>query len=128
MSHWAEGYVGKKYRFGQYDCAVMVEEVNREQFDRHIKMPIQRVAGLRNQSRMISNLQADYAVPTKQPKEGDGVLMHSRGRISHIGVYCEINNEPYVLHAMRNAGQVTLHKISALPPLGLKVEGYYSWL
>ena len=48
-------------------------------------------------------------------------------RPSHIGVYCEVDGNKCVLHAMEGAGMVVLHRIRDLDKYFLKVEGYYTW-
>jgi len=125
-AHWALHYVGLPY--DQHDCAELAVRVQREQFGRTIALPTTRGTGLRGVSEQIDNLRADYAVPVLTPEEGDAVLMQSRGSINHIGVYCDIGGEPYVLHAMRNAGQTCLHRLRNLGGIGLTVEGFYRWL
>lgn len=124
--HWSARYVGTSYAAG--DCAELAARVQREVFGREVRLPTERGHGLRDRTRQIEDLKADYAARTETPAEGDGVLMVSRGRIEHIGVYCEIDGMPYVLHAMRNAGQVVLHRLRDLAHQGLVVEGYYRWL
>jgi len=75
----------------------------------------------------MSDLVETYGKKTDIPEEGDAVLMMCRGRPSHIGIYCVVNNEPCVLHAMENAGMVVLHRIRELNRVFLTVEGYYAW-
>ena len=53
--------------------------------------------------------------------------MFGRGKLSHIGVYCVIGYVPWVLHAMRKAGQTVRHLLRELPLMGLNVEGFYKW-
>lgn len=124
--HWAQQYVGQPYIEGEHDCAAFAARVQREVFRREIFLPTAR-AGLRGNARMIDTLAADYAVPTTTPRDGDAVLMVSRGRLSHVGIYCLFGNVPYVLHAMKNAGMVVLHRIRDLDNQGLTLEGYYQW-
>lgn len=75
----------------------------------------------------MTDLVALYTKPVDDPKEGDVVLMLCRNRPSHVGVYCDVNGEPSVLHAMENAGMVVLHRIRDLPKVFLSVEGFYKW-
>jgi len=123
--HWASKYVGTPY--SEYDCAELAVHVLHEQFGREINLPTTRGAGVRGISNQISDLQSDFADETSEPAEGDAVLMRSRGRINHIGIYCYANGEPSVLHAMRNTGCTCLHKLRELQNLGLVLEGFYRW-
>ena len=123
--HWSVQYVGTPY--SENDCAELAVRVMHEQFNKQINLPTTRGAGLRGISNQINHLQSDFANETQKPNEGDAVLMHSRGRLNHIGIYCVVNGEAGVLHAMRNAGQTCLHKLRDLQNLGLKVEGFYTW-
>lgn len=129
MAHWAEGYVGMAYIPGELDCAVLAERVSREVFGRALALPHERASG--GPFALPAQIQAalaDYAERTDTPEEGDGVLLRARGRLTHIGIYCRIQGEPYVLHAVRGAGQVLLHAVRRLPSVGFEVEGYYRWL
>ncbi len=125
--HWAEVYVGMPYEAPENDCAGFVVRVMREVFGREIGLPTAREASLRGQSRQILAYRDVVAEPTENPREGDAVLMYGRGRLCHIGVFCRIAGRPMVLHAMRSARQVTLHRIRDLEALGLKLEGFYRW-
>jgi len=123
--HWAETFVGIPY--AENDCAQFAARVQREVFGKHITLPSQRAAGYRGQSAQLVNLRDDYATPTDDPIDGDAVLMVGRGYLNHIGVFARIDSEPWVLHAMRNAGHVVLHRVRDLPRYGLTLEGYYRW-
>lgn len=124
-SHWAVAYVGLPY--ASADCAQLAERVQREQFGRELALPTERAVGLRELSRQIDDWRHRLAEPTRAPAEGDAVLMLARGRLMHIGIYCLIEGQPHVLHAMRNAGQACLHLLRDLPRQGLTVEGFYRW-
>ena len=62
--------------------------------------------------------------------EGDGVLMaaaarrHSLGH--HIGIWCAVGGEPYVLHCLKGVGSI-LHPIRDLDRRALVLEGVYRW-
>lgn len=129
MTHWSVRYVGRSYVEGTLDCAALAALVNREVFGREIALPAERSFGLRGLTRQIEALKDDYAAPTDTPREGDGVLMVSRGRLEHIGVYCLIDGQPWVLHAHRGAGQVVLSRLRDLDNQGLKLAdpGFYRW-
>lgn len=127
MTHWSADYVGQRYVPIENDCAALAVRVQREVFGRAIALPSERGAGSLGLSRQIDHLRDDYAIPTERPAEGDAVLMKCNGRLSHVGVYCRIHGVEYVLHAMKNAGQVVLHRIRELDRVNLIVQGYYRW-
>ncbi|QWD55186.1 hypothetical protein [Polynucleobacter paneuropaeus] len=127
--HWSSRYIGQPYELGSADCARLLSRVRKEVF--HLPVPdeieIDRLKSRLGRVGQMNDLVAAYGESTDCPKEGDAVLMVCAGRPSHIGVYCEVNNEKCVLHAMENAGMVVLHKIRELDKFFLKVEGYYKW-
>jgi hypothetical protein len=124
--HWSARYVGLPY--AEADCAALAARVQHEVFGRAILLPYQREPGLRGMSAQIERLKADFAKRIEAPIDGDAVLMQSRGRLDHIGIYCIIENEPWVLHSARNAGQAVLHRLRDLGTQGLTLEGYYRWV
>jgi hypothetical protein len=135
MGHWAERYVGRAYVRDEFECGELAQLVNREVFGREIRLPSERPyrgkSGHARYKAMVCHLAAvkdDYGLRTDNPEEGDCVLLLSRGRPSHIGVYCRIKDEAWVLHCASNAREAVLHRIRALPQQGLAVEGYYRWI
>lgn len=129
MSHWSSIYIGQPYEAGHADCARLLGTVRKEVFDLPVpdEIEVDRAASRLGRVGQMSDLVSEFGVLTDSPIEGDAVLMFCAGRPGHIGVYCEINEEPCVLHAMENAGMVVLHKIRDLNRVFLKVEGYYTW-
>lgn len=125
-AHWSERYLGLPYVEGANDCGEFAARVQREVFGRAVRLPTERAAGRRGQSRQIESLLDTYGVRTETPADGDAVLMKS-GSLWHIGVYCGIQGAPWVLHAMKNAGQVCRHRVRDLAKQGLALEGYYRW-
>lgn len=129
MRHWSESYIGQPYETGSADCARLLSQVRKEVF----KLPapdeieVDRAASRLGRVGQMSDLISTYGIATETPNEGDVVLMYSRGRPSHTGVFCVVGGEPCVLHAMENAGMVVLHKIRELDRVFLTVEGYYAW-
>ena len=145
-SHWAESYIGRSYVEGRHDCADFVVAVMRERFGRELALPAHG-AGTRAWDRQIAALKGVYAVHVAPeargtmgapeargtmgaPREGDGVLMaaaarrHSVGH--HIGVWCAVAGEPYVLHCLKGVGSI-LHPIRDLDRRALVLEGVYRW-
>ena len=145
-SHWAESYIGRPYVEGRHDCADFVVAVMRERFGRELTLPAHG-AGTRAWDRQIAALKGVYAVHVApeargtmgapeargtmgMPREGDGVLMaaaarrHSLGH--HIGIWCAVGGEPYVLHCLKGVGSI-LHPIRDLDRRALVLEGVYRW-
>ena len=154
-SHWAESYIGRPYVEGRHDCADFVVAVMREHFGRELALPAHG-AGTRAWDRQIAALKGVYAVHVAPeargtmgapeargtmgapeargtmgtPREGDGVLMaaaarrHSVGH--HIGIWCAVGGEPYVLHCLKGVGSI-LHPIRDLDRRALVLEGVYRW-
>ena len=142
-SHWAESYIGRPYVEGAHDCADFVVAVMRERFGRELALPAHG-AGTRAWDRQIAALKGVYAVRRRAsrrrraelwgtmgtPREGDGVLMaaaarrHSLGH--HIGIWCAVGGEPYVLHCLKGVGSI-LHPIRDLDRRALVLEGVYRW-
>lgn len=128
MSHWSEHYVGMAYIEGTFDCAHFVELVQQQQFGRTLNLPKEHADDYRAQQRQIDAEKARFITPTDDPQDGDCVLIISRGRAEHIGVYCSIHGIGYVLHNHRAAGRVCLHRIRSLPAQGMDVQGIYRWI
>jgi hypothetical protein len=127
--HWSSRYIGQPYELGSADCARLLSQVRKEVFCLPVpdEVEVDRLNSRLGRVGQMNDLVAAYGDLTDSPSEGDAVLMICAGRPSHIGVYCEVNNEKCVLHAMENAGMVVLHKIRELDKFFLKVEGYYKW-
>lgn len=128
MAHWAESYVGRPYDEEHFDCAHLVELVLAERFGRELALPHEHARNYRAQARQIEELKGDYAEPTTEPAEGDGVLLKARGYFEHLGVLCVIGRERWVLHNSRPAAAVCLHRVRDLAVHGLELEGYYRWI
>lgn len=129
MAHWSEKYIGQPFILGEADCARLVCQVRSEVFglpvpnDAHIERAESRLG---RAAQMTDGVEA-FGVQVKTPAEGDAVLMMCLGRPSHIGVFCRVDGEDCVLHAMENAGMVVRHRLRDLPRAMLSVEGFYRW-
>ena len=128
--HWAEAYVGRAYVEGRHDCADFVAAVLRERFGRILALPAHAVS-VRGWDAQIAALKGVFAVRTTAPQDGDGVLMAAAGRARsighHIGLWCAVGGEPYVLHCLRGLGSI-LHPIRDLDRRALVLEGVYRWI
>jgi hypothetical protein len=129
MSHWSSQYIGQPYEINSADCARLLSRVRKNVFGLPVPedIEIERRASRLGRVGQMSDLVDAYGEKTENPVDGDAVLMMCRGRPSHIGVYCIVDGEPCVLHAMENAGMVVLHRIRELNRVFLSVEGYYTW-
>lgn len=127
--HWAEKYIGRPYALGHGDCAALVVNVIEYEFGYDLPEFVHACRAENRSSRdeQLKQLAFDATEPTDDPQEGDVVLMRCNMRPSHIGIYCVINGEPHVLHAMENARMVVLHKLRDLGKQRLTVEGFYKW-
>ena len=129
MSHWSEQYIGLPYQVGKMDCARLAAKVKHEIFGEYIPPEIDqdRAASLLGRAEQMYDLMSEYLCKTETPTEGDLVLMMSKGRPSHIGIYCIVGGQRSVLHAMESAKMTVMHRIRDLPKVFLTVEGYYKW-
>lgn len=127
--HWSQKYIGQPYVAGEADCARLVCQVRREVFGQPVpdEAEIERKASRLARVVQLTDGVDAFGQRTELPQEGDAVLMVCRARPSHIGVYCVVDGEPAVLHAMENAGMVVLHKLRDLSRVFLEVEGFYKW-
>lgn len=129
-SHWSDAYIGRPYMAGSADCAHLAAEVRREVFHDASVATIERIeraASALGRVHQVEELAARHGRRTAAPADGDAVLMLCRGRPSHVGIYCLIGTDAYVLHAMANAGEAVRHRLRDLPRVGLAVEGFYQW-
>lgn len=137
--HWSGRYVGRPYILGVFDCADLARAVQKEVFGRDVKLPQDRdykVAGsglgprerFSLMSQQIDRCKDDVARKTNTPIDGDAVLLIARGHRQHIGIFCFICGERWVLHASDGSNQVVLQRERDLNIRGLRVEGYYRWI
>ncbi|MDD9993219.1 MAG: hypothetical protein OXP75_15590 [Rhodospirillales bacterium] len=128
--HWAEAYIGRSYVEGAHDCADFVVAVLREHFGRTLALPA-HAATLKERDAQIAAFKGVYAVRTTAPRDGDGVLMAAAARRRslghHIGIWCAVVGEPYVLHCLKGVGSI-LHPLRDLDRRALVLEGVYRWI
>lgn len=127
--HWSDNYIGSPYETGEADCARLIARVRQEVYGLPVPSDVEvdRAASRLGRVGQMGDLVEMYGQRTDEPDEGDVVLMLCRARPSHVGVYCIVDNEPCVLHAMENAGMVVRHRLRDLPKVFLTVEGFYKW-
>ncbi len=129
MRHWADPYIGEPYIPNEADCARLYCRVSHEVFGRSIPggAEINRASSRLGRAAQMADVVRALGNPTESPCEGDAVIMFCAGRPSHIGVYCLVDGEPCVLHAMENAGMAVRHCLRDLPRFALRLEGFYKW-
>lgn len=122
-------YIGEPYIKGDADCAQLVCRVRREVFRGRVpnEADAERAASRLGRAAQLGDAVGEFATPTREPKDGDVVLMMCRGRPSHVGVFCVVDGERCVLHALENAGMVVLHRLRELHRVALEIEGFYTW-
>lgn len=129
MAHWSDNYIGDPYIRGDADCARLLCQVRREVFG--LPVPddayVERAASRLGRATQMADGVNEFGEAVTVPREGDAVLMICGGRPSHIGVYCVVDGETSVLHAMENAGMVVRHRLRDLPRVSLTIEGFYRW-
>lgn len=135
MPHWSCAYVGRPYVDYENDCGEFVRLVMREIFKREVNIPTERWyaseagrARLRSMAAQVEHALPDVVSPVDQPTEGDCVLMRSGSAVIHIGVYCEIDGEGWVLHAVERARQVILTRVRELEAKRFPLSGFYRWI
>jgi cell wall-associated NlpC family hydrolase len=127
--HWSEQYIGRPYKLGEADCAALCIDVIENEFSGEVPdfCKTYRENTRLKRAEQLEELAKQATQKTETPSEGDIVLMRCRGRPSHVGIYCLVDNESSVLHAMENAKMVVRHKLRDLPRYFLEVEGFYKW-
>ena len=129
MNHWAEKWVGREYRPGEFDCADMVREVVMERIGVDVPLPSDREWRGMLPSALIA-FGETVVETTLEPKDGDCVLMkihgHKRSLGSHVGVFALVNGRPWVLHALVDRGVVFV-PVDQIGRMSLEVVGYYRW-
>ena len=124
MAHWSDGYIGIPH--ARLDCAELVELVLREQLGRVVHFPQKESLDLFHRAALITKHCADFARPVAQPYDGCGVLMFSRGRMAHVGLYCAID-QAYVLHSDSQFGESVRIPLTRVAQTH-RIQGFYAWL
>lgn len=126
MAHWSDGYIDIPH--DSEDCGQLVERALREQHGKNVRFPQRQRDDLFHRAALIKQHAAEFAYPIPAPVDGCGVLMLARGRMAHIGLYCEIDFQGYVLHSDSLFGTSTRMPISRMVPPFYRIQGFYGWL
>ena len=128
MAHWSDKYVGQEYCIMTNDCGTFAVRVARDEFGKKVALPTHVPRSVREQqARILLEIGKDYGTPTDSPVEGDIVLMMTRNKFPHVGLYSLINGEPWVIHSLVATG-VCAHRLRDLGNHNLAFHSYYSWL
>ncbi len=126
---WTDGYVGRPWVEGQFECLDLVLEASRDVFGAEVRVP-PYAKGARARDRQMAELAAEYARRIDRPvRPGDLALMRPTGRLAgghHVGVLASGGPEWLVLHCARGVG-TCLHDRRGLRLAGFDVEGFYEW-
>ncbi len=133
----AEGYVGRAYVEGEFDCASLAVLVQRELFGREVDLPAagQRARGRRGQARDIQTMQPGLADPVTEPQTGDAVILWAAttdgtppfNRQWHVGTVFIQSGETWVLHCANESQGVALQRLDPMLRGGLHLDGFYRW-
>lgn len=124
MAHWSDGYINIPH--DREDCGELVERALREQLGRNYHFPRKESGNLFHRAGLITKHARDFADPIDEPHDGCGVLILSRGRMAHIGLYCAID-QGYVLHSNAIFGSSTRDPINRMVPPVYRIQGFYAW-
>lgn len=123
--HWCLKYL--KLSTKEYNCAELVRLVLNEKFGINYVFPQTKNSVRKDSEQIKENLSIYTSEQTDEPKEGDLVLMSGSNRLCHVGLYVLVNNKGHILHSMKNASTVCLHRLKDLNKYGLALNGFYKW-
>ena len=128
-SHWqaAQVYVGREYRRGEYDCAHLAADVQREVFGRAITLPTVHRQGRAGQVAQIKACRHQLAERVPQAAHGCAVLLQGQAGSWHIGTVFVQAGVVWVLHCSAVWGSAALTRLNDFARLGMTVEGFYLW-
>lgn len=125
MSHWSSKYL--QMDFSNTTCSAFCEYVLNDHFGKDYKFP-QSQGSVFNQSAQLKKHIPEYCIETKEPKDGDLVLMNGLRRLCHVGLFVKIGVVDYVLHCEIKMGRSALHRLKDLSSYGYTLSGFYTWL
>jgi hypothetical protein len=127
MAIWADQFIGLPYQDGVFDCTHLIGKVQEEVFGKVIPLPTERQPTAFGLSAQVDHHKETYftRITEDEAVDGDVVIMRSKKRLNHIGVYFRDKKTSYVLHNLKNVGSVCTHRIRDLPRINLEVEGFY---
>lgn len=130
----AQSYVGIDYVPGQYDCAHLFLDVQRQVFGRTVTLPQSaqtHAQGRAHQAAQISAARDALAQRIQEPVHGCGVLITSPNEAGqllwHIGTVFVYRGDVWVLHNSAVMGNASLNRLRDFAWRGQRIEGFYSW-
>lgn len=126
MAHWSDGYIDVPYAVE--NCAALVERVRREVWGSRVRFPRPTRASVLHYGALLTARARDFATPIATPHDGCAVIVLARGRLAHLGLYCELPDQPYLLHSDNTFGASVRIPMSRVCRPRFTIEGFYAWL
>lgn len=124
MQHWAADYIGMPWDAQHNDCWMFVRAIWETHFGFAVPaIEIDSASALACRRTFAAHAERMNWIAVQEPAEGDGVLMGTSARPSHVGVWVAANGGA-VLHCLQDHG-VVCQNVTALKSMGLHVIGYY---
>lgn len=123
-NHWTKKYLSQK--FIPFGCGEFSALVLNKEFGLDIKSP-KSTLDLRKDPELIESFLDVKFTETKEPKDGDIVLMDGDRIACHVGIFAIVSNKKCVIHADRRFKSACLHEIDKLILYGYKANRYYTW-
>ena len=129
----AQSLVGRPYVVGEFDCAHLYLQVQKDIFGRDLALPTQHLAhskGRMGQGAQIRAARNELARPIDTAEHGCAVLMVSpteKGQLWHIGTAFNKGGEWWVLHNSGAMGGVCFTRLRDFAWRGQRIEGFYEW-
>ncbi len=125
-----QGYVGRAYEVGAFDCADLAVLVQAEVFGRAVHLPTHPRGGAGQRAAVLRHRDA-LAHRVAVPFTGAAVLfsdVNDKGDEHwHIGTVAIMRGDVWVLHNSYATGGVRMDPLADLQAWGMKFEGFYAW-
>lgn len=129
----AQSLVGLPYVVGEFDCAHLYLQVQKDIFGRDLVLPTQHLShakGRMGQGAQIRAARDELARQIEVPTHGCAVLLVSPSETSqlwHIGTAFSKSSDWWVLHNSGLMGSVCLTRLRDFAWRGQRIEGFYEW-
>lgn len=129
----AQAMVGRPYVVGEFDCAHLYLQVQKEIFGRSLVLPTQyskHAKGRTGQGTQICAARDELARQINAPIHGCAVLLvspDSNGQRWHIGTIFSRSSDWWVLHNSSVMGGVSFTRLRDFAWRGQRIEGFYEW-